>query len=122
MYFLDQQRFDSVVSDGPWGPGRDDAIGLSAAMLLGPQYLPTIATPVDFPSVWNQAARKGHALHWDGAAGSALERNVLVAVGAGTPKDLVPLASIAAIQSWLDTLPPPKYPYAIDQSKLARGA
>jgi len=117
-----QTRFDSVVSDGPWGPGRDDAIGLSGAMLLGPAYVPNIATPVDFPSVWNQNARKGHALHWDGAAGSALERNVLVAVGAGTPKDLVPLQSIGAIQSWLDTLPSPKYPFAIDQTKLARGA
>jgi cytochrome c5 len=117
-----QKRFDSVVSDGPWGPGRDDAIGLSGAMLLGPAYQPAIPAPVDFPSVWNQQARKGHALHWDGAAGSALERNVLVAVGAGTPRDKVPLASINAIQTWLDALPSPKYPFAIDQAQVARGA
>jgi mono/diheme cytochrome c family protein len=117
-----QKQIDSVVTDGPWGPGRDDAIGLSGAILLGPQYQPTIAAPVDFPSVWNQNARKGHALHWDGAAGSALERNVLVAVGAGTPKNGVPLESIAAIQNWLDVLPAPHYPFAIDATRATRGA
>ena len=117
-----QASFSGVVSDGPWGPGRDDAIGLSGAMLLGPAYQPTIPAPVDFPSVWNQQARKGHALHWDGASGSALERNVLVAVGAGTPRDKVPLASINAIQTWLDALLAPKYPFAIDQAQVPRGA
>ena len=112
----------SVVTDGPWGPGRDDAIGLSAAFLLGEEFLPTIPAPVDFPSVWNQDERRGHALHWDGASGSAQERNVLVAVGAGTPQNGVPLQSIAAIQTYLEQLAPPQYPYAIDQTKTARGA
>ena len=116
-----QAQVDSVVTDGAWGPGRDDAIGLSAAILLGEQHLPTIPAPIDYPSVWNQNARKGHSLHWDGASGSALERNVLVSVGAGTPKDKVPLASINAIQGFLETLPSPKYPYAIDQALAARG-
>ena len=116
-----EKKVGGVVTDGPWGPGRDDAIGLSAATLLGEAYLPTIPAPVDFPSVWNQNARKGHALHWDGAAGTAFERNVLVAVGAGTPKNLVPFRSIEAIQTWLDQLPAPKYPYAIDQTLAAKG-
>lgn len=122
--FVDDLRakVDGVVTDGPWGPGRDDAIGLSAATLLGAEYLPTIAAPVDFPSVWNQAARRGHALHWDGAAGTAFERNVLVAIGAGTPKNLVPFTSIQAIQSYVDTLPAPKFPYTVDQAFAAKGA
>src|SRR5207244_1048380 len=47
-------RVDSVVTDGPWGPGRDDAIGLSGAILLGPKFVPTKPAPVDFPAVWNQ--------------------------------------------------------------------
>ena len=104
------------------GPGPRRCARAVGAILLGDEYVPPIPGPVDFPSVWNQNARKGHALHWDGAAGSALERNVLVAVGAGTPNNGVPLASIAAIQSWLDTLPAPRYPFAIDQSLVARGA
>ncbi len=116
-----EAQIDSVVTDGAWGPGRDDAIGLSAAILLGEEHLPTLPAPIDYPAVWNQNARKGHSLHWDGASGSATERNVLVAVGAGTPKNLVPLQSIAAIQRFLDQLPAPKYPYAIDQTLAARG-
>ena len=116
-----QKKVRGVVTDGPWGPGRDDAIGLSAATLLGEEFLPTIPAPVDFPSVWNQNARKGHALHWDGAAGTAFERNVLVSVGAGTPKNLVPFRSIEAIQSYIDTLAPPKFPFAIDQTLAAKG-
>ncbi|HEU0031214.1 MAG TPA: hypothetical protein VFQ53_11315 [Kofleriaceae bacterium] len=116
------RKVGAVVTDGPWGPGRDDAIGLSAATLLGDEFLPSIPAPVDFPSVWNQQARRGHALHWDGAAGTAFERNVLVSVGAGTPRDGVPFASIQAIQSWLEQLPAPAYPYAIDAELAARGA
>ncbi len=115
-------KVNSVVQDGPWGPGRDDAIGLSAAILLGNEFLPTIPAPVDFPAVWNQQARRGHSLHWDGASGSAQERNILVAVGAGTPKNGVPIASIAAIQSWLEVLPAPKYPFAIAQTLTTRGS
>jgi hypothetical protein len=116
-----KEQIDSIVRDGPWGPGRDDAIGLSAAILLGPEYVTSTPAPVDFPSVWNQGARAGNALHWDGAAGSAVERNVLVAVGAGTPRDGVPLESIAAIQGWLEDLPPPAYPFAIDTELAGRG-
>jgi cytochrome c5 len=114
-------KIESVVTDGPWGPGRDDAIGLSAAILLGEQFLPDRPAPIDYPSVWNQQARRGHALHWDGAAGTALERNVLVSIGAGTPRTAVPLDSIGAIQNFLDRLPPPAYPFAIDASLTARG-
>jgi mono/diheme cytochrome c family protein len=115
-----QDQFDSLVFDGPWGPGRDDAIGLTAAFLLD-DLSTEVAAPVDYPSAWNQAARRGGRLHWDGAAGSALERNVLVAIGAGTPEHKVPFASIDAIQRWLDALPPPAYPYAVDADLAARG-
>jgi mono/diheme cytochrome c family protein len=116
-----EDQVASVVRDGPWGPGRDDAIGLSAAILLGPEFVPPVAAPVDFPSVWNQDARAGQALHWDGASGSAEERNILVAVGAGTPKHGVPLASIAAIQRYLEKLEPPAYPFNVDATLAAAG-
>lgn len=116
-----KEQVESVVRDGDWGPGRDDAIGLSAAILLGEEYLPAIPAPVDYPAVWNQKARKGHALHWDGASGSARERNILVSVGAGTPKHGVPIDSINAIQSYLEKLAPPKYPFAINQALATTG-
>jgi len=115
-------KLDTVVTDGDWGPGRDDAIALSAALLLDPRHQPTLPAPIDYPAVWNQQARRGHSLHWDGASGSAMERNVLVSVGAGTPKSAVPIDSIGAIQNWLEQIPAPKYPYAIDAALASRGA
>lgn len=111
----------SVVRDGPWGPGRDDAIGLAAAIVLGEEFLPTVPAPVDFPSAWNLKERQGNALHWDGGSGSANDRNYLVAVAVGTPRDGVPIQSIGAIQSWLDKLPPPAYPFAIDAALATAG-
>ncbi|MEM9194241.1 MAG: cytochrome c [Myxococcota bacterium] len=114
-----REQVASVVRDGPWGPGRDDAIGLSGAILVG--EVPTIAGPVDFPSVWNQDARAGQALHWDGAAGSPFERNVLVSVGAGTPRNGVPFESIDAIQGWLEENEAPPYPFFIDRDLAAQG-
>jgi hypothetical protein len=116
-----KEQVESVVRDGAWGPGRDDAIGLSAAILLGEEHLPALPAPVDYPSVWNQKARQGQSLHWDGASGSASERNILVSVGAGTPKHGVPLESIAAIQSYIEKLAPPKYPFAVDTTLAAAG-
>jgi hypothetical protein len=117
-----QTKVQSVVRDGPWGPGRDDAIGLSGAVILGEDFIPKIPAPVDFPSAWNQKARQGHGLHWDGGSGSALERNILVSVGTGTPENGVPIESLEVVQAWLDELPAPKYPFAIDQELADQGA
>jgi len=117
-----QTKVKSVVRDGPWGPGRDDALGLAAAILLGPEFLPKNPSPVDFPAVWNQAARRGGGLHWDGSSLTAFDRNVAVAVAAGAPRSGVPLESLAAVQTFLDTLPSPKYPFPIDTTLAARGA
>jgi mono/diheme cytochrome c family protein len=116
-----RHQVESVVQDGPWGPGRDDAIGLAAAILMGEEFVPTLPAPVDFPSAWNLKAREGNALHWDGGSGSAEDRNLLVSVAVGAPRDGVPISSIAAIQSWLDDLPPPAYPYALDQALVTAG-
>ena len=38
---------------------------------------------MDFPSVWDQAARKILQLHWDGNNSSVRERNFSAAIGAG---------------------------------------
>ena len=43
----------------------------------------------DFPSVWNQRARKGMSLHWDGNNCSVDERNLSAGFGTGaTPATL----------------------------------
>lgn len=68
-----KEKVNSVVRDGAWGPGRDDATGLVAALVF-PQHLPADPAPVDFPSAWNQKVRnvRGIGLHWDGNSGSGI--------------------------------------------------
>ena len=114
---------NAIVRDGPWGPGRDDAIGLSAAFILGRELIPALPAPVDYPSSWNQDERRGGRLHWDGAAATAEERNILVSIGSGTPDYKVPFSSLDAIQRFIeDDLEPPPYPFANDPEAATRGA
>jgi hypothetical protein len=61
-------------------------------------------------------------LHWDGDNDSLDERNLSAALGAGVTPVTVDHDSIKRVRDWIWTLPPPKYPYAIDQALAARGA
>jgi hypothetical protein len=76
----------------------------------------------DFPSLWNQKPREGMHLHWDGDNDSVAERNLSAALGAGVTPVTVDHASLDRVRDWIWTLPPPKYPYPIDQALAARGA
>jgi hypothetical protein len=75
----------------------------------------------DFPALWNQKPREGMHLHWDGNNTSVDERNLSASLGAGVTPVTVDHASIKRIHDWIWTLPPPKYPFAVDQSRSARG-
>ncbi len=117
-------KFNRVLAySGPWGPGRDDAVGLSASFILGEQYIEEdLPAATDFPAIWNQQAREGLGLHWDGGTTDGpFVRNALIAHGAGAPADLLPFDSLAKIQEFIDTLPPPPYPYEIDEALAAEG-
>jgi hypothetical protein len=61
-------------------------------------------------------------LHWDGNNTSVDERNLSAALGAGVTPVTVDHAAIKRIRDWIWTLPPPPYPYAIDQALAERGA
>ena len=76
----------------------------------------------DYPSLWNQKPREGLHLHWDGDNDSVDERNLSAALGAGVTPVTVDHASLKRIRDWIWTLPPPPYPYAIDEALAARGA
>ncbi len=75
----------------------------------------------DFPSLWNQRPREGMHLHWDGNNTSVDERNLSASLGAGVTPVTVDHPSLQRIHDWIWTLPPPRYPFAIDQSRSARG-
>jgi mono/diheme cytochrome c family protein len=122
-----QSRMAPVLSDRvpPWGRGRVDTFNpyksiqfnwpldrLPASELVG---------ATDYPSLWNQAPREGMQLHWDGNNDSVDERNLSAALGAGVTPVTVDHAGIKRVRDWIWTLPPPKYPYPIDQSLVSTG-
>jgi hypothetical protein len=75
----------------------------------------------DFPSLWNQAPREGMHLHWDGDNDSVDERNLSASLGAGVTPVTVDHAALKRVRDWIWTLPPPKYPLAIDGPLSDRG-
>jgi len=76
----------------------------------------------DYPSLWNQKPREGMQLHWDGDNDSVDERNLSAALGAGVTPVTVDHDNLKRVRDWIWTLPPPKYPYSVDQTLAARGA
>ena len=75
----------------------------------------------DLPSLWNQQPREGMQLHWDGKYRSVDERNLSAALGAGVTPTTVDHDHIKRVRDWIWTLPPPKYPYAIDATLADSG-
>jgi hypothetical protein len=76
----------------------------------------------DFPSLWNQKPREGMWLHWDGNNNSVDERNLSASLGAGVTPMTIDHAALKRVRDWAWTLPPPKYPFPIDQTLASQGA
>jgi hypothetical protein len=115
---------DSRVPD--WGRGRVDTFNPYKSIQFNWRLdqLPhsELIGASDFPSLWNQKPREGMHLHWDGDNDSVDERNLSAALGAGVTPVTVDHAALGRVREWIWTLPPPKYPYAIDDTLAARGA
>jgi len=116
----------SFLNNNPeWGPGRVDTFNpykttqfhfpmdkLRQDELIGTS---------DFPSIWNQQPREGLQLHWDGNNTSVDERNKSAALGAGVTPATIDLPRIQRVADWLWELPPPAYPYKINEPLAASG-
>jgi hypothetical protein len=109
-----------------WGRGRVDTFNPYKAIQFNWRLdqLPPAERigSADYPSLWNQAPREGMHLHWDGDNDSVDERNLSAALGAGVTPVTVDHASLKRVRDWIWTLPPPKYPFAVDSTLAARGA
>ncbi len=118
--------FLSAPGHPGFGPGRVDTFNPYKVNQFAEHYRGGVPNEecfgtVDFPSIWNQKIRHGMQLHWDGNNTSVRERNLSAAFGAGATRENVDLQSIARIEGWMDALPPPKYPFPIDQALARRG-
>ncbi|MEX2520710.1 MAG: hypothetical protein WD969_15410 [Paracoccaceae bacterium] len=113
----------------PFGPGRVNTFDTFKVDQFRPFYKARGIEPdpeemfgnVDFPSIWNQRPREGLALHWDGNQTSVRERNFSAAIGAGARPEDMDVESLFRIEDWLKSLPPPPYPFAIDETLAAAG-
>jgi mono/diheme cytochrome c family protein len=92
----------------PQGPGRVDTFN-PYKVLLGLPMDDSVGT-VDLPSLWNQRARQGLWLHWDGNNDVVEERNKSAAIGAGATPQSLDLASMQRIADWTQRFPSPKFP------------
>lgn len=105
-----------------FGPGRVDSFNpVKYDFQVDMTKDESIGT-ADFPSVWNQRARNGFALHWDGSNSSTVERNIAATIASGATSDSVDLEELAWTADFLQSLPPPKYPFPIDETLAAQGA
>jgi hypothetical protein len=72
-------------------------------------------------SVWNMQLREGMVLHWDGLNPSLREVVLSSAIGDGTTPKNLDLEVMERIENFLWELPPPEYPFEIDEQLAAEG-
>jgi hypothetical protein len=104
-----------------FGPGRVDTFSRHKVQFGMEVNEETTYGIVDFPSIWNQDPRDGFYLHWDGNNDSLFERNISAALTSGVTPESVNLPNLERVAAWLRVLPPPPYPYDIDQELSADG-
>ncbi|MEO7192734.1 MAG: di-heme-cytochrome C peroxidase [Vicinamibacterales bacterium] len=109
-----------------WGPGRVDTFNPPKSLLgFRMEHAPDSEKVgvADFPSVWNQRARKGMSLHWDGNNCSVDERNLSAGFGTGATPATVDAVSLLRIADWLwqDAQPPAFPAIRIDPDLAIRG-
>jgi len=120
-----RSRFGFVYKQPDWGPGRVDTFNSAKVLFNWPMdRLPAheLLGASDFPSIFNQRAKVGMQLHWDGNNTKVEERNKSAAFGTGTTPPTLDLEAIGRLEHWLLDLKPPRYPLPIDAELAAKGA
>jgi hypothetical protein len=114
----------NFIDKTSWGPGRVDTFNAPKALLNFPMEHADpkeLMGNADFPSVWNQQARDGMHLHWDGNNTSLNERNLSAAFGTGAYPPILDSARVLRMANYLQTASPQPYPYDKDQALADKG-
>lgn len=98
-------------------PGQADALG-KIAVISGAQ--PLTPAPVDLPTVWRQNTRE--YAQFDGSIRDPLFRNLAASFGVGGVAADVNVVNAYKVSDLVMELPAPRYPFAIDSQKAAKGA
>jgi mono/diheme cytochrome c family protein len=120
--FLEQKAQFAWQSSRPThGRGRTDTFNPTKYVVFHMPDDGTIGT-TDLPQVWNQRPRENMWLHWDGNNNQINQRNFAAAMAVGaTPKSVLP-DNFKRITDYLLDLKPPKFPFPLDDAKVARGS
>lgn len=109
-----------------WGRGRDDAMNLTKYFMIKWPMDDSFG-PTDMPSVWNlkkYQPERGNRMNWAGDSHDA--RSVVMDSALGllgtAPHSKKPfLGEIDWLVDYLGNKPAPRYPFAIDATRAARG-
>ena len=93
-----------------FGPGRVDTWALYQSVFLDPPVHDGVPGLADFPPLWNQKARAGMRMHWDGNTDVLIERNVVSALSVIGPRiEYLDFERLTRVTDWIEGLLPPRY-------------
>ena len=102
------------------GPGRVDPFNPVKLRIFEIPDDGTIGN-ADIPSIWNQDARQGTSIHWDGLARDLFEVEISSAIGDGARDQYLDIPSLREVQAFLMASEAPDYPLPVDQQLAAAG-
>jgi hypothetical protein len=112
--FISTKNPDRLLS---FGPGRVDTWAVYKRLYALPPQRTKVEGIVDFPSVWNQKARAGMQMHWDGNTDVLEERNIVSALAIiGSRIDYLDFPRLNRIAGYINGLLPPRYEDRIPES------
>lgn len=115
-----KEQFAWMDGKPNWGRGRIDPFNPIKYGILKQPIDATIGNS-DMVPLWNQKIRPGMSLHWDGLNTSEDEVVLSSAIGDGATDKNIERENLKRMQDWMMELPPPRYPYAINQEAATRG-
>jgi hypothetical protein len=113
-------NFTWMDSRPNWGPGRIDPFNPVKFNTLKLPKDDTIGNS-DMMPLWNEKQHKNFALHWDGLETSLRETIQTGAIGDGATKKSLPVEDLQRVEDYISELPPPKYPFAVDEQLATQG-
>ncbi len=102
------------------GHGRFDAFNLFKISVLGLADDGTVGTS-DYPPLWDQGAREGQYLHWNGSGNSLREDDLMSVYPLNQGPSGFLEESFDRVTAYLYNLPSATFPFAIDAETAARG-
>ncbi|SEM95121.1 Cytochrome C oxidase, cbb3-type, subunit III [Stigmatella aurantiaca] len=122
---LKQKELYSWMDSRPdWGRGRVDPFNPVKFVILGIPEDGTLGNS-DMMPLWALKDRPGKAYHWDGL--NPVMREVVIgsAIADGAPPKVINRPDVQAnlrrVQAFLQELPAPKYPFAVDEALKEQG-